>query len=259
MRKRVQIALAVLFVGGLGLVAWPILREREPVYQGKRLSHWLANDDGSLEAERNAQRAVEKAGTNSIPTLLTMLRQSDSPLKRRVMDLAQRQRFVKVHFTLAESRNAGAWVGFSTLGASAAFAVPSLTEIFDLKISWWSQLYTVKSLGAIGPAAKVATPVLLRGTTNSHFLVRADSLYALSCVRAEPQLAVPVLTKALRDPNRTVRFVACVALAKLGEEAKQAVPHLLNALEDPDREVRHLAIYALRSLDPEAAAKAGVK
>ncbi len=85
------------------------------------------------------------------------------------------------------------------------------------------------------------------------------SLYALACVRAEPQLAVPVLTKALRDPNSTVRFVACVALAKLGEEAKQAVPHLLDALEDPDREVRHLAIYALRSLDPEAAAKAGVQ
>src|SRR5260370_5878786 len=147
MRKPVRIALAVLLVAVVSGIGWQGLREREPVYQGKRLSNWLAKDDGSLEAEQNAQRAVEKAGTNAVPTLLRMLRHSDSPLKRKVMDLAQHQRFVKVHFALAESRNAGAWVGFSTLGASAAFAVPSLTEIFDLKISWWSQLYTVKSLG----------------------------------------------------------------------------------------------------------------
>ena len=78
MRKRVHVALAVLLVAIAGATAWPILRERGPVYQGKRLSHWLANDDGSLEAERNAQRAVVEAGTNAVPTLLRMLRHSDS-------------------------------------------------------------------------------------------------------------------------------------------------------------------------------------
>jgi len=242
-----------------GVIAWQVLREREPVYQGKRLSRWLADDDGSLESERNAQRAVVEAGTNAVPTLLRMLRQSDMPLKRKLMDMAQNQRLIKVHCTPAESRNAGAWVGFSALGPSAAFAVPSLMEIFDLKISWWSQLYTLKSLGTIGPAAKVATPVILRGTTNSHFLVRAESLYALACVRAEPQVAVPVLTEALHDSNRTVQHVTCVALAKLGDEAKPAVPRLLDALEEPDREVRHFAIYALKAIDPAAAAQAGVE
>lgn len=35
MRKRVQIALAVLLVGVIGVIAWQVLRERESLYQGK--------------------------------------------------------------------------------------------------------------------------------------------------------------------------------------------------------------------------------
>jgi len=244
-----------------GVIAWQVLhsQEREPLYQGKRLSNWLANDDGSLEAERSAQRAVIEAGTNAVPTLLRMLRQRDSRLKRKVMDLAQRQRFIRVHCTRAESRNAGAWVGFSTLRASAAFAVPSLMEICDLKISDPSQRYAVRSLTAIGPAAKRASPALLRAATSSDVIVRAESLHALVSIHAEPDLAVPALTRALSDPNSTVRFVACNSLAQVGDAAQQAVPVLVKTLGDPVRDVQHSAAAALKALDPEAAAKAGVK
>jgi hypothetical protein len=41
MRKRVHIVLAVLLVALAGVIAWLGLRQREPVYQGKRLSVWL--------------------------------------------------------------------------------------------------------------------------------------------------------------------------------------------------------------------------
>jgi HEAT repeats len=258
-QKRVRIVLAVLFLGGLEIAAWRNLSEGEPRYHGKPVSSWLENDDGSLGAEQNAQRAVERAGTNAIPTLLNMLRQSDSPLKRKLMDLAQRQRFIKVHFIPAEMRNSGAWLGFSILGSNAAGAVPALTDICNLKISWWSQLYAVKSLGAIGPASKAAIPLLLEETTNAHFLVRAESLEALVRVQAKPELVVAALTNALSDSNGTVRFVACGCLAQLGELAHQAVPALVNSLNDPVRDVRFHAARALKSIDPEAAARVGTR
>src|ERR1017187_8745077 len=38
MRKRVHIALAVLLVMLAGVIAWQVLREREPVYEGSRRS-----------------------------------------------------------------------------------------------------------------------------------------------------------------------------------------------------------------------------
>jgi len=257
MRKRFQIALVVFLVGVLGVVAWPILSEHEPVYHGKRLSTWLASDDGSMEAELNAQRAVMQAGTNAVPILLRMLRQRDSPLKGKVLDLAQSQPIIRVYCPRAESRNAGAWVGFSTLGVNAASAVPALMEICDLKISAPSQCYAVRSLAAIGPAAKSATPTLLRATTNSDIIVRAESLHALVCIQAEPDLAVSALTQALSDSNSTVRFVACNSLAQLGEAAEHAVPSLVKALKDPVRDVGERAAVALWSIDPKVATKAG--
>ena len=60
MRKRVQIVLAVLLITVMGGIVWQVLREREPVYQGKRVSiwldqygtnHWSAGHGGELEKE----------------------------------------------------------------------------------------------------------------------------------------------------------------------------------------------------------------
>jgi len=53
MRKRVQIALAILFVALVSVMVWQGLREREPVHQGKPLGVWLRSlDMGSPAQER---------------------------------------------------------------------------------------------------------------------------------------------------------------------------------------------------------------
>ena len=53
MRKQFYIALAVLLVILAGVIAWQVLRLREPVYQGKPLSVWLKSFDmGSPAQER---------------------------------------------------------------------------------------------------------------------------------------------------------------------------------------------------------------
>ena len=55
MRKRVQIALAILFVALVGVIVWRVLRppERQAAYQGKPLSDWLRSfDRGSHAQER---------------------------------------------------------------------------------------------------------------------------------------------------------------------------------------------------------------
>jgi hypothetical protein len=48
MQQRVGIALAVLLVAVAGLVAWQAPHDREPVYQGKRLSSWLRDATNAL-------------------------------------------------------------------------------------------------------------------------------------------------------------------------------------------------------------------
>jgi hypothetical protein len=100
MRKRVQIAVAVLLAAIAGLAVWQGLRspEREPVYQGKRLSSWLIASvtNGTPEAQAQAYAAVRQVGPNALPTLLRMLRAKDSRLKAELMALADKQHVIKV-------------------------------------------------------------------------------------------------------------------------------------------------------------------
>lgn len=103
MPKRVQIALAVLLVAIVGVMMWEVLREREPVYQGKSLSQWLEEYNQNFlflnsPIRAQAKSAVGQIGTNALPILLEWTAKKDSILKKELMALAKRQSLVKIHF-----------------------------------------------------------------------------------------------------------------------------------------------------------------
>jgi hypothetical protein len=127
MRKRVHIALAVLLVILAGVIACQVLRLREPVYQGKPLSVWLI--------AYGRDEAVRQAGTNALPTLLRMLRAKDSALKVKLMDLAQKQRFIHINYIPSDELNYRACSAFGVLRAKAQSAVPALIRIYEQNIS----------------------------------------------------------------------------------------------------------------------------
>jgi hypothetical protein len=248
MKKRVQIAFGVLFLTVFGFVAWQVLVTREePIINGQPLRFWLENYT-FVSAEFD--RAVQKAGTNAIPTLLRMLKQRDSPLKVRAMALAQQQDFVKIPFFPDKEQNAKGYQAFLKLGVAAKSAVPRLIEIYESQISDESQGWTARSLGAVGPEAKQAVPALLRGVTNSSVRVRTQTIVALSFIRSDMGAVVPALTECLNAPNTLVRLSACTALANLGTDAKAGVPTLAKLLNDPNHDVRAGAANAIISIDP---------
>jgi hypothetical protein len=121
MRKRVRLLLAVVLVAVIGMIAWQVLRQSEPVYQGKPLSAWLGvcsklsldwqnslmhpSDslfNPSFGPVLSEKAAVRQAGTNALPTLLRMLLVKDSALKDRLVDLAERQHFIKIEWVKAD-------------------------------------------------------------------------------------------------------------------------------------------------------------
>jgi hypothetical protein len=139
MRKRVQIALAVLLVAVAGVLAWLVLREPEPIYQGKRLSFWLYQYERGGEEERNrAQTAIRKIGTNAIPTLLNMLVKRDSATALQCKVFWNNH--VRLHFGFPPwykdvLQNDEALQAFEILGADAQQAVPQLISTFEQNIS----------------------------------------------------------------------------------------------------------------------------
>jgi hypothetical protein len=236
----------------------------EPVYRGKALTVWLQTyDPSSAFSQRFIERseaddAVRHIGTNAIPILLQMLGETDSILKLRLIALAERQQVLRFHFVRAETLYIEASRAFVVLGDSARDAVPDLIKLYNENISADSQCAIEDALSLIGPGAKPALTLLLRAATNSDHRVRANALWALGDIHAEPQLCVPVLVLALSDSHAGTRDSAVHALGMFGTNAQSAVPALWQLAHDTrissfasPRE-RFEASQALRKINPDA-------
>jgi HEAT repeats len=233
MQKRVYIVLAVVVVVLAGVAAWQGLRQQEPVYGGKTLPLWLRTYAPSSSSRLHspewnaADDAVRHMGTNCIPILLRMIRQKDSSAKVWIVAFAQKHGLTKrIHFVPAAVRNVEASRAFIALGDGAKDAVPALVKLYDDKITAESRSAIEDALAWIGPAAKPAIPLLLRAATNSTPKVRANALWALGEIHAEPKLCVPCLIQALNDSDDWARLSAAHALGMFGTDAKSAVPAL---------------------------------
>jgi hypothetical protein len=174
MRKWSRILPVLLLVAILSVIFWLMLRPREaePLYQGKPLTYWLHGFVPGYQPYTNAQpgptyqeahAAVEYLGTNAIPTLLRLLRTSDSPLIEGLSSLAQRQHFVRVPYTPPWTLIQEASLGFGALGTNARSAVPQLMQIYDQHPSAISRQIVPSIISQIGPPAESAVPLSCSG------------------------------------------------------------------------------------------------
>jgi hypothetical protein len=267
MRKRVQIALAVLLVVVAGVIAWQVLREREPVYQGKPLSvwlvqygtnhwaegHWSVGRKGDLDTQ--AENAIRQIGTNAIPTCLRIIATRDSPLFKLVSLFPDRWLAPFYRPSTPEYQFQGVY-GLIALGADAKPAVPALIAMLndDHGEVRLAAVFALDSLGSLPEdALEDALPSLVNRLKPDEF----------NRIRLEPR-AIPVLVRLLDEPqnqphSERIRGNAMSGLRQFRALAKPAVPTLLRLLNDANEDTRWQATNALMDIDPEAAARAGVK
>jgi hypothetical protein len=246
------IVLAVVFGGG----AWLLLPAREPVYEGRPLSYWLAGYDHWMTdpPREKVDAAVREAGDRALPILVRMLRARDSSLTVKLIGLAQMQHFVAIDHVPATTLNLEAQAAFRTLGPAASNAVPALIKILEEHRSVDSDVGIEDTLAGMGPAAARAVAVLLQSASNPAPAVRCSSVWALRCIRAEPEKVVPALTRGLGDTNFWVRAGVVEALGTFGAAAKPAVPALVAAAGDQQIMLHDAVLAALKKIDPAAAA-----
>jgi HEAT repeats len=237
-RPALFVGLMLLVLLGLFWFSRDQLR-RNPVYNGKALSLWLETYDpespfGSGSPEwLKTDEAVRHIGTNALPILLQMLCDTDSDLKIRLAALAGRQHLMKIHFVPARTWNIEASRAFIVLGDTAKDAVPDLIKAFNENHSVESQCAIENALKWMGPAARPALPLFLQTASNPNNTVRANALWALGEIHAEPQVCVPVLIQGLNDLSDDVRASAAHALGKFGADAESAIPNLMELTNRP--------------------------
>ncbi len=123
---------------------------------------------------------------------------------------------------------------FAVLGSNAAPAIPRLIAIYDRCPSPFVRQEIPLVLVSIGPAARSATPLLLRAATSEDIRVRANALAALGSVCADPQMAIPTLIDNLTNLVWDVPAYAAWSLGQFGAEAKAAIPALLRLVTTCD-------------------------
>ena len=167
MRNRGRIVLASVLAAVVGVIGWQVLREREPVYEGKRLSvwldqygtnHWTAGRGGELD--RQAETVIRQIGTNAIPTYLKIITTRESRLKLKALALVPRRWLARFHVQSANDiRHLGAY-GLIALGAEAKPAIPTLISLVNEKDP--EVRYTAAfALRSLGPVARDALPALI--------------------------------------------------------------------------------------------------
>jgi HEAT repeat protein len=261
-KKRLILSAVLLLVGagGIALLALRPTELREPVYQGKRLSVWLAERRASTNPASSsvlgAENALRALGTNALPFLTTMASSKELPIKSAINHLVQ----PVFHITnsSAEERRTLAMDGFHFLRKDARSAIPALIKPLNDGESAEAVAFILADIGrdALGP--------LTNALTNSDWRVRASVVIGLGRF-AKPfygdpvspteldslaKIIVPVLVNSLQDPDANVRSFAAMSLGLFAREPATVVPALTRLLAD--QFARGEAAYALGKFGPKA-------
>jgi hypothetical protein len=271
--------LAACVLVGIGVVAfWP--GEREPEYNGKKLSEWLGE---SMKADGDNAEAVRAIGTNALPYLVRWLDFERPQWQYELIKLGRKgsPRIWNKYFVNDNVRMNNAIWAFDNLGAQAGPAIPGLVRLmktgrtnvagtaayvlggigeqatpFLLDVLTNRPAYPRLETGRFGTMVRrpltngdLLVPTLVSSLTNQDAELRGNAATMLGELQARPHIVVPELAKLVRDGNKNTRYRAIVALEKFGTNARPAVVDLLPALNDSDRSIRHTATHALRAIE----------
>lgn len=223
------------------------LTPTEPEYKGRKLTHWLADlRSGDPEIHTNGVVAIRQIGTNAIPFLVRMLHAKDSRLKVKCIDLAARQRWMKINYRFDFERRDDALRGLGALGPEAREAIPEISKLLNRGEDAQMAAHTLHQIGAD------AVPALKSGLNSTNERVRSEAAGFLALQKGSSDDAVPSLIKALKDPDSIVKSKAVRGLSRFPDQADTIVPALISCLDDSDATFRGNVARALVSFGDKA-------
>jgi len=225
----IGVPVAVLATVALVLM---LTREREPEYEGKKLSEWVRGLEGPTEAARQeAHEAVGNIGTNGLPYLVKLVGHDMSPLKRRFYSSTNPlvKRLVAFWWVF-DKRDAalqfGAAHALIQLGAKAEGAVGDLSRLASRTKPSLSRNLAASVLCEMGkpglPAlVGILTNQLARGGNwTSDSVVVANYIWKNAGMdRQVGELGIPALLSMSKNPNPRIRAAATNALLVIDPQA----------------------------------------
>jgi hypothetical protein len=250
-RKRFVIVLCSLLsvVVFVSIVAFLMIKPRDPLFRGRPESEWIAGLKYSDEAQVDQW---SEFGPEGVRVLVRALEGANRPADRAYRELYRAARHI--------------------LPGAQVRRLPAPQE----DATRVTRATITQLLSRLSPHALLATPIMIRSLRDEDAVVRMCAINFFTAgstsrtpVATNAPLATmdpetkkslfPEFMKALQDNNPGVRNNALVTLQYYPEAAPVAVPAVTTALQDPDIMVRRLATNVLKTIDPAAASKAGIQ
>jgi hypothetical protein len=252
--------LVVCVLAGIGVVAfWP--GEREPEYNGKKLSEWCSVYWGWTWPEvpsgrEKARVAINHIGTNALPFLVAWLRYDHPTPKERTAEIIYWLRAKLSSSTLVRNglrplvRAEIAEFGFEALRTNASPAIPALAKLIrDHTSSATTTREAAAALACTGAHGIQTLEELLRDPTQPN---RAQIVSGLiSGGESEPTTA-QVLIEFVQDRDLEVAFHCAASLCRFRPAPTEAIAVLKKGLADPRAPVRLASIDSLANFGNEA-------
>jgi hypothetical protein len=258
-RKRIFIILAVVVLVGISVAAfWT--REREPEYNGKKLSEWCWLywgwvAEGPAEKEQ-ARVAINHIGTNALPFLVQWLRYDHPSPKETIADIAAQLKDRLRRSTGARnslrplSRAEIAGLGFEALGTNASPAIPALMVLLrDPASSTVTVGETADALSSIGDRGWLELARYLRERGQPNRVYAVQSLFS---TRHDIGLVLDALADCIQDPDKRVAVASAEAVGLISKQPARRVAILKKGVADSRATVRTVSITFLGKLETNA-------
>jgi HEAT repeat protein len=257
--KARRIIVALLAVAGLALVGLVASRQREPSYQGKRLSEWA--DDltygeltrGDVTDSPRAAEAIRSIGANALPFLSRELMLKDTgfeELRQKLPVLSEREPNL--------FRRVKALRACEALGPVAQGLIPELTHVLTnterrLRADDFpdEKHLAAEILARIDPRAK---RLLVNAAISDDSWLASAAVNGLGELPAADDSVRTILRQRLADDSEHIRFGAAFALCKLGEPSEDWLPTLSKHLRLQDGSPCTYTISEISTAGPKARA-----
>lgn len=232
MGKRRRILLVALFAATSGLLAWLVLRSREPLYQGKPLGFWLQGFESDVpEARWQSADAMRHIGTNAMPFLIARLRHKPSgrepAWKPQLRALLEKQSIIRINLAPPANERRETLAALDALGPVAKNAIPALEALLHESRPDPDAVFI---LGRLGPEAK---PALTRALKNDVKVIRMSAHVCLQMLQTNSGVLFPKTAADAEFNRRLCEFHVGIMNAGYEEyrahHPEQVLPNSLNA------------------------------
>ncbi len=227
-------AVALLVVAGIVTYA---LHQREPVYKGKSVAHWVGLACGPSPDSGKFRLELRKIGPRAIPPLIAKLHTRDTWLRKTWM-IVQGKLPDPLSARLPEVEEASvvrarAVECLAMFGREAKPAVQELIQLLDRNEA--SAGSVLNALAAIGPdAGKALAALNRRMMTTTNTLEKVETAWAIWSIDRKTNQYVEFLTKAItQGTDDGGAGNAALGLWQLGPIAASAAPALVELLQNP--------------------------